>query len=135
MSPRDIFEELEQGNLVILNVGTYTEKDECEDEDKCDVAGGRVVMTRTSGHYVIPVGLFSNATTKTLWYNDPAVGRSTPGTTESAGDYQSAFQAEKSSITIKSFWHEDEDEVCFRYRYQLPEAGRYIDGMIVIEGR
>ena len=134
VSPRDIFEELEKGNLVILNVGYYTEKDECEDEDKCDASNNRVVMTRNAGHYVIPVGIFSNGTTQTLWYNDPAVGLSTPGTTESAGDYQSAFRAEKSSITLKSFWHEDEDEVCFRYRYQLPEARTYIDGMIVIEG-
>jgi len=77
ITPRDVFEELQKGNLVILHIGYYSE------DDSTHAPAGLPVMRRSGGHYVVPTGIYGHAGTHRLWYNDPARGPLSPDSTES----------------------------------------------------
>ena len=121
--PRDIFDALHDGNLVILNIGYYVE------DDPSDTSEGLPLMRRTGGHYVVPTGIYGHAGKYRLWYNDPARG---VGSTSD----QSAFRAERTDLAV-TWLHslsKDGTETCTRSRFALTDrVPAYIDGMIVIE--
>jgi hypothetical protein len=121
ITPRRIFKQLHQGNLVILKYGFYFEND-------CGV------YERKPGHYVVVNGIVRSGDDFRLWYRDPVaedlrleemegLSREVP-----LDSFQSAFRSEVSDLAVTEL----ETECGVRTMWKLLRAGAYLDSIIVV---
>jgi len=120
VSPRAIFDELDEGSLVILRFGFYE-----------PTSGGK--MKRTGGHWVTPTGIFRADDHRSLFWRDPARDDDT-SSNQDPRTTQSQFVTESSRLENQIVHM----KACSRSRWQVIDRSSsedretYIEDMIVI---